>query len=417
MAALDATPADAAGLGSAQRPLVVGSVSLTKVDTLPSLAPIETRLERLPAEALPVAYAEDNVGLRAMFSLRQGDVRREYIELFGGSAETEASVARGLAWLAQHQFEDGHWSLHQLDPPEKNLPATPGAGSVASDTAATGLALLAFLGSGHTHHDGEYRAAVARGLAWLMAQQQPDGNLFAPRTGNAWMYSHGIAAIALCEAYGLTHDPAAREPAQRALQFIVAAQHPGTGGWRYTPGEAGDTSVVGWQVMALKSGEMAGLEVPAATLELARRWLASAAGSGGSLGTFGYTGPGGGLAMTAEGLLCHQFLGCRRGDPQLAAGIRILSTNLPQQDRETSYYWYYATQVLYHVQGPEWDAWNAAMRELAVRTQIKDGHLAGTWDPRDQWEQAGGRLYATCLRLLILETYYRHLPLYRPMAQ
>lgn len=413
---LDLTHVAAAGPGTPRRPLVVGSLSLTKVDAPPSLAPTATRLERLPAEALPVAYAEDNVGLHAMFSLRQGDVRREYIELFGGSVETEAAVERGLAWLAQHQYEDGHWSLHQLDPPEKNLPATPGAGSAVSDTAATGLALLAFLGSGHTHQQGDYQAVVQRGLEWLVGRQQPDGNLYPERAGNAWMYSHGIAAIALCEALGLTQDASLRAPAQRALQFIVAAQNPSTGGWRYTPGEAGDTSVVGWQVMALKSGEMAGLEVPAASLELARRWLASAAGSGGSLGTFGYTSPGGSLAMTAEGLLSLQFLGCRRDDPQLVAGIRILAGNLPQQDRETSYYWYYATQVLYHVQGPEWDAWNEKMRELVVRTQLKEGHLAGTWDPRDGWEQAGGRLYATCLRLLILETYYRHLPLYHAMV-
>ncbi len=414
--ALDLTHADPAGPGTPRQPLVLGSLSLTKVDAPPSLAPTATRLERLPAEALPVAYAEDNVGLRAMFSLRQGEVRREYIELFGGSVETEAAVLRGLAWLAQHQYEDGHWSLHQLDPPEKNLPGTPGAGSAVSDTAATGLALLAFLGSGHTHQQGDYQIVVQRGLQWLVGRQEPDGNLYPERAGNAWMYSHGIAAIALCEALGLTQDASLREPAQKALQFIVAAQNPGTGGWRYTPGEPGDTSVVGWQVMALKSGEMAGLEVPAATQDLARRWLASAAGSGGSLGTFGYTGPGGSLAMTAEGLLCHQFLGCRRDDPQLVAGVRVLASNLPQQDRETSYYWYYATQVLYHVQGPEWDAWNETMRELVVRTQVKEGHLAGTWDPRDQWEQAGGRLYATCLRLLILETYYRHLPLYRPMV-
>ncbi|MCL6501918.1 MAG: hypothetical protein K6T86_04480 [Pirellulales bacterium] len=415
-AAAQPSPVDPSGPGTPHRPLVVGSLSLTRVETPASLSPLATRLERLPAEALPVAYAEDNVGLRAMFSLRQGDVRREYIELFGGSPETEAAVRRGLAWLAEHQFSDGHWSLHQLDPPEKNLPATPGPGNAVSDTAATGLALLAFLGSGHTHQQGEYQGVVQRGLQWLISRQQPDGNLFAERVGNTWMYSHGIGAIALCEAFGLTQDPDLRGPAQQALQFIVAAQHPGTGGWRYTPGEAGDTSVVGWQVMALKSGEMAGLEVPPATLELARRWLASAAGSAGSLGTFGYTGPGGSLAMTAEGLLCHQFLGCGQDDPQLAAGVRILAANLPQHDRETSYYWYYATQVLYHVQGPAWEAWNQAMRDLAVRTQITQGPLAGTWDPRDQWEQAGGRLYATCLRLLILETYYRHLPLYRPMG-
>lgn len=396
-----------------KRELVLGTLAKRAVEAPPSLNPLASQLQRPAARATPVAFAEDNVGMQAMFALRQGDTRREFIDLVGGNVETEAAVKRGLVWLVEHQYADGHWSLHQLDPPEKKLPATSGAGGIASDTAATGLGLLPFLGSGHTHLAGEYQPVVTKAVSWLVERQKPDGNLFTDAPSNAFMYSHGIASIALCEAYGLSQDERLRDPAQRALNFIVAAQHAGTGGWRYRPGEPGDTSVVGWQVMALKSGEMAGLDVPKASLELANKWLTSAAGTGGSLGTFGYQGPGGSPAMTAEGLLCRQFLGTRRNDPFLLAGANFLLQHLPQAGAESSYYWYYATQVMYHMQGDYWTAWNERLRDLLVSTQIKDGHQSGTWDPRDGWEQSGGRLYATSLRLLMLEVYYRHLPLYQ----
>jgi len=385
------------------------------VEIAPSPAPAATRLQRPQARATPVAYAQDNIGMQAMFALRQGDTRREFIELVGGTDQSEAGVKLGLNWLAQHQHADGHWSLHQLDPPEKKLPATSGAGGTQSDSAATGFGLLPFLASGHTHKAGDYQTVVAQAVRWLTEHQKPTGDLFVGPPSTAHMYSHGIAAIALCEAYGLSQDAALREPAQRALSFIVSSQNPSTGGWRYLPGEAGDTSVVGWQVMALKSGEMAGLAVPGAALELANKWIASAAGTGGSLGTFGYQGPGGSPAMTAEGMLCRQFLGARRNEAQMRAGANYLSQNLPQPGRETSYYWYYATQVMYHMQGDYWSRWNEHLRDMLVASQIKDGHQAGTWDPHDQWEKSGGRLYATSLRLLMLEVYYRHLPLYQQL--
>lgn len=395
--------------------VVIGTRADKAVEAPPSLSPLASRLDRRPARATPVAYAEDNVGMQAMFALRQGDTRREFIELVGGNQQTEDAVRRGLAWLAEHQHADGRWDLRQLDPPEKKLPATSGAGNMQSDAAATGLALLPFLGAGHTHTAGDYQPTVGRGIQWLIQHQKPDGNLYTDPPSLAYMYSHGIATIALCEAYGLSQDASLREPAQRALNFIVAAQHQSTGGWRYQPGEPGDTSVVGWQVMALKSGEMAGLTVPQTSLDLAGKWLTQVGGTGGELGKFGYQGPSGTPAMSAEGLLCRQFLGARRDDPAIRAGADYLAKNPPREGQETSYYWYYATQVMYHMQGDRWTTWNEQIRDLLVRTQLKEGHTSGTWEPRDQWEQSGGRLYATSLRLLMLEVYYRHLPLYQPL--
>ena len=76
---------------------------------------------------------------------------------------------------------------------------------------------------------------------------------------------------------------------------------------------------------------------------------------------------------------------------------------------------YYGTQVMYHMQGSYWQEWNTALRDMVVDTQVKDGPMAGTWNPIDNWEKRGGRLYSTSMKLLLLEIYYRHLPLYEQL--
>ncbi|MEK6238297.1 MAG: terpene cyclase/mutase family protein, partial [Planctomycetales bacterium] len=327
--------------------------------------------------------------------------------------ESEKAVRLGLEWLKNHQQEDGRWGLHK----SKEQPKFDGYGSVKSDTAATGLALLPFLGAGHTHVSGDYQDTVTRGVDWLVANQKENGDLYTGGGGNSHMYSHGIAAIALCEAYGVSQDRKYKEAAQRAIDFIIEAQHKGSGGWRYKPGQSADTSVVGWQLMALKSAEMAGLNVPKEPLSLVTKWFDKCEGNGKERGTYGYQGRGGTPAMTAEGLLCRQFLGMSRDDDSMRNGAKYLLDHLPKKGKgkDTSYYWYYATQVMYHMQGDYWEQWNASTRDMLVKTQPKNGDNAGTWDPKDQWEKSGGRIFSTSLRLLMLEVYYRHLPLYRQL--
>ena len=411
------TPEEMTGPSSrTDQRIVVGALSLERNNALPTFNTLASQLDRPLAKAAAVSLAADSVGLRSMFTLRQGDTRKQYIELFGGTEETEKAVNRGLVWLAQHQNADGSWSLNRFQENCKDKhPNCTGQGGESSNSAATGMALLPFLAAGNTHSDGEYAKVVAAGLQWLIDHQKPDGDLLGPGDQQK-MYSQGIAAIAMCEAFGMTQEPAFREPAERALQYIINAQNKDTGGWRYNPGEAGDTSVVGWQVMALKSGEMAGLAVPTATQDGMRRWLKSVEGNQPLGGKFGYTDRNVSPAMSAEGLLCLQFLGTSRNDPAMRAGADFLLTQLPEKSQgPTSYYWYYGTQVMYHMQGHYWQEWNAALRDMVVETQIKDGHMAGTWNPVDNWEHRGGRVYSTSIKLLLLEIYYRHLPLYEQL--
>jgi hypothetical protein len=144
--------------------------------------------------------------------------------------------------------------------PRRRLPR---ADRLESDTAATGLALLPLLGAGHIHTEkSRYQGNVRKALDWLVSHQQPNGDLFVGGGPLTHLYSHAIAAMALCEAYGLSADPALLAPAERALNFIIQAQNSVTGGWRYEPGQPGDTSVFGWQMFALRSARLAGLRVP-----------------------------------------------------------------------------------------------------------------------------------------------------------
>jgi hypothetical protein len=359
-------------------------------------------------------YAEDAaIGLQAMFRMRQSEDKLDVATAAGGTSQSLVAVHLGLKWFVDHQHANGYWSLHEFyrKVPGRNYG---GQGGFRCDVAATGFALLPLLGDGHTHLSGEYQLAVRRGLAWMLTQQKPDGELSGEMSREGRMYTHGIAAIVLCEAYGMTKDPKLQDPAQRALDFIVAAQHQPSGGWRYNPRQEADTSVVGWQVMAMKSGQMAALKVPQATLDRVQKWLRANEGKGADIGTFRYQ-PGYPFtpAMTAEGLLCLEYLGTPRDDPRLQSGVKYLLRHLPRKGQESSYYWYYGTQVMYHVQGEAWRKWNLALRDMLVQSQIKSGHLAGTWDPADQWDWQAGRIYASSLRLLALEVYFRHLPLYR----
>lgn len=343
-------------------------------------------------------------GSRVAIAARDPRVRVELIQQEGGTTLTEAAVARGLRWLAQQQQPDGRWRLD---------------GGVHSDSAAASLALLPFLGAGQTHLSGRHKDVVARGLRWLIGQQRPDGDLRDDSRGNTGMYAHGQGAIVLSEAYLMTGDEALREPAQRAIDFIVDAQYP-DGGWRYQPrselaagAQRGDTSVVGWQLMAMQSARAATLRVPQEAFELSGHFLDSVQRRDGAVYAYQANNqptP----TMTAEALLCRIYLGWTKSDLPLMEGVRyLLDEHPPDADRPNVYYWYYGTQTLHHVGGPEWERWNFLMRDALVTTQETRGDAAGSWAPRGEHASAGGRLYMTSLAVCTLEVYYRHLPIFR----
>jgi hypothetical protein len=371
----------------------------------------------------------------AAFKQRFPGQRNEVAQKHGATESSDRAVEQGLHFLARCQFPDGRWAIDRLPRGVVDPSTDAGLGEMNADTAATGMALLAFLGKGYTHVDDKYRNQVNAGLRWLISNQQDDGSLFndqSDQTLYAQFYAHGIATIALGEAYGMTWDEDLRGPLQRAIGFTLSAQHPERGGWRYRVQQETDTSVSGWHLMALKSAQMAGVEIPTESLARVSGWLDLAQGQDGSRYRYNpyaldnasqRQGRVPTLAMTAEGLLMRLYLGRDRNHPEMLSGANYLRENLPGQPGtpDDVYYLYYATQVMFQMQGDYWPAWNDKLRPMLESRQVQKGQLIGSWSPtepaRDRWGHAGGRLYVTAINLLMLEVYYRHMPLFREIGE
>jgi hypothetical protein len=382
---------------------------VTLPSTLASSLETNTLTESiLPSELLGGAMSQ----LSSALNSRSAESKSEMLEKFGGTAASEKAVAMALKWLAEHQAKDGGWSFdHQAICRNRNCPDHGTLGEARN--GATAMALLPFLGAGQTHMTGQYQQTVKRGLAFLINRMLVKPGNFP--TGSWWedggrTYSHGLASICVCEAYAMTGDPDLLQPAQLSLNYLIAAQDQAGGGWRYRPGERGDTSVVGWCVMALKSGKMGHLMVPRETLQKANYFLDFVSSNEGA--NYGYTKPVNKerAATSAVGLLCRMYMGWEKDSDPIKGGVQYLSKRGPKTD--DLYYSYYATQVMRQYGGAEWQKWNRGMRDPLIALQVQEGHASGSWYTKGPHAERGGRLMATSLATMILEVYYRHMPLY-----
>ena len=382
-----------------------------------------------------------NGAVSAGFIGRSGGTKDRLLKEGGGNSETEAAVAKGLAWLARQQKPGGYWEFDAKDPQLKT-----------KDWAtSTGLALLPFLAAGQTHRSGgKYTKNLSEGLTWLKNDLNLSTGKFAHGSPQ-YMYGHAISTVALCEAYGMTKDRGLLAHAQAAVNLIVKAQA-ADGSWGYAPSTAGDTSIVGWQVQALKAAQLTkDITVPDACVKKGIEFL-NKVSSGSRKAEYGYAQPNGrpGTALTAVGLLCRYYIdgwgpnnaGMAEGTIGLFGNTKADATGtITKTDRTRApktaaqvkqnpgtpemYYYYYATQVVHFFGGPEWQEWNegpkdaagkrqGGMRDWLMDVQSKNGNESGSWNP-DPGNIGShcGRVGTTCLCLLTLEVYYRHLPLYK----
>lgn len=356
--------------------------------TTPVITPVELR--RLPGvvAAVPALRLPDEVEAPA----RAGE-------------SAASAIESALTWLAAHQSPDGHWDGAAFD---AGCGGCSGATAHPMNVTLTGLSTLAFLGAGHTHlRDGPHRDVVQRAVAWLRAGQQPDGDL----RGSETMYSHAIATTALAEALAATGDAELKDVVRRAMQVII--QTPTLSTDATTSGNAaGDTAIVGWQVMALHSAQLAAITVPPESLALARRWLARVEDPK-TPGVYAFQ-PGypPSPEMTAEGLFVQLALGTPRDDPRTRGALAFLQGFLPAWEPEPNpYYWYFATLALFHVQGEPWVRWHEALTAELLRHQERSGQPAGSWPPDGKQAAVGGRVYQTALCTLMLEAAGKLLPM------
>jgi hypothetical protein len=329
-------------------------------------------------------------------------LRLNYIERLGGSDETEKAVRRALDWFTRNQEKNGCWR-----------------GEAGHYTGATGMAMLAYMGWGAQHTEpGPHQKQLAKAVEWML-REEFNGDLRG-RAHRGNMYDHGIAAIAMAEAYALTKDPRLLQPMKRIVAFTVRAQNPKTGGWRYqtyqeNPNDKGDMSVTGWQLMALKSAELGGLAVPKKSFDRVSSFL-DFVGTGKHRGDYRYI-PRFGVrhAMIAEGMFCQQLLGLSPTLPRMRESVKYLQQKMPSRKDVNYYYWYYASLAMHQNQGEPWEKWNQAIRPILLRNQVRNGRREdGSWDPVGKWGKESGRCVTTAMATLSLEVYYRYLPLSSP---
>lgn len=371
-----------------------------------------------------------NSRIPELYRNRFAENRLSAVARFGADETTEAAVDRALAWLAQVQEEDGSWNAlrHGAGQETRTLQLDRGGTGSKADAGLTGLALLAFLGSGHTHVHGNYSGVVSKGLSYLIAYQQSSGDLSGPKQiGHgtdvmyARMYCHGMALLAISEAFAMTDDQALVDAIQRGAAFTLRAQNPQSGGWRYHvmfTGDPGDMSQFGWQAMALTSSRHAGVVLTPELRSRLQRFLDSVkAGSYGGLAVYRpIPGQAPSASMTAEALALRKLLDLPMNVEAENEAVRSLLANLPGSGEENLYLWYYATMALFQRQDSAWATWNEAMKRTLCASQHLSGTATGSWEPRCIWAGYGGRIYSTALSCLCLEVYYRYLPLYQADA-
>jgi hypothetical protein len=364
-----------------------------------------------PTEARPVSKAQaPNAtvagSLESDFANRTGQAKEEALLRTGGSAETEAAVEAALRFLADAQRADGAWDPRASGAGVERAPLgeNRGGAGARAETAITGLALLTLMGAGQTHQAGDYADNVYRGLAYLIRHQKPNGSMAGNASVYAANYSHGMAALSMCESAAISRDPSALISAQRAIAHTRRMQHPRTGGWRYREGSPGDLSQLGWQAMVMDAGHRADIPIDQLAVAGVQRFLRSVRmGAHGGLASY-RPGEAPSRTMTAEALATRLLIGEQVPAAEIAEAERYLLQQPPGVGKDNYYYWYYATLALHQLQDDAWNHWNQALKRRLLATQRSDG----SWSSDTLWGGYGGTVYTTSMATLCLETYYRH---------
>jgi len=397
--------------------------SAPRTEAVPSFRPLEAQERKTLEDEGPARMTRWE---QTPYQSRAGIQKQLALEEYGGSEETEAAVARGLAYLASKQKRNGYWGSAD-DRHEKYEHVAVGK---------TGLALLAFLGAAHTQDSNtEYSQVVERAIQFLIAVQDEETGHF----GYTSSYSHGIATYALGECFALTGDERLRAPIEAAVAQILRRQQRSAdsrihGGWSYyysddhTFDRWPRASITAWQVMALESARLGGVKVPDRAFEDARGFLRKCWDQ--NRGAFRYSHDPARLGSsfdvlpgsTPASLFALSLLGDDVATSKFGKARAFVLDRAPSGYRYTTddafvhkaqgnlYFWYYGTLAMFRVDGVPWEMWNEAMKDTLLPSQDEDG----SWRPISIYatDYAGDtqrdRTYSTAMCVLTLEVYYRY---------
>ena len=401
----------------AERPVEV-NISQQEIEITTTQSPTQTTSSQIPKLDLQAigGGSTSNAVVRLPGGGLEGrspEGRKKFGERFGATPQSESAVDRALDWIVRHQRPNGSWSFNlDLDPCNGRCRHSKDAGDTATpSTGATGLALLALLGAGHTHHSGPYAKNIRQAIYYLRDAAGLTDEGYDWQQGS--MYGHGIALMAIGELCTMTrsedgaYESDLKDMVERGAAFTQIAQHP-NGSWGYVPGSPGDTTLTGWQVLSLIAARRNGVRLRSYTLPRAKEYLQEIVGN--DEFEFGYKGPPAEPTTTAIGLTLMLYLGQSPDNTIFRESLTRMAKRGPT--KTNVYHDYYATLALHHARHRLWEQWNSELQNHLVRSQVKEGHEAGSWHFDDRWGNKGGRLYTTAMCTMMLEVYYRYMPLY-----
>lgn len=297
-------------------------------------------------------------------------------------------VEKGLAWLAEHQAEDGSYgSLSHYGP----------------HVGITGLAALSFMSQGSVPGRGRYGGVVSRCLDFVLSHSSESG-LLAAETSHGPMYGHGFATLFLAEVYGMTHRSDTREALRKAIRLIVNTQNE-EGGWRYQPVRAdADLSVTVCQVMALRAARNVGIYVDKSVVDNAIEYIRASQNPDGGF-RYMLSSGGSAFARSAGGVAALQYAGIYSGE-EVSRGLAYLLQFIPPKEQSVGHYFYghyYASQCMFLGGDRYWSQWWPPLRDELVAKQTGSGF----------WRGQAGQEYGTAMALIILQIPNRLLPIFQ----
>jgi len=345
----------------------------------------------------------------------------------GEWARVEASVDKGLEWLASQQAEDGRFPSME-----------------AAQPAVTSMAIMAFLSRGHIPGQGPYGKQLTHAIDFVLSTQRRRGYFsLLPVTPPAQhmspsqtvTYNHSIAGLMLGEVYGMTSgeqskriESAIRKALvyHREVQVRVKKTEGDIGGWRYgypeSPLASSDMSVTGWALMFLRSARNAEFEVPKNFFDEGLDFVERCHEADTTLqekGVFRYRplisapkeNPQITLANTASAMLTL-ILGGRLQHAGLADGVRWFRSRDYPKPWQYGYFYlgsYYSSQAMAQVGG---ETWNQIFPQIAGNL-LEEQAEGGEWPPGTGRERDFGSTYSTSLAVLALTPALQLLPIYQ----
>jgi squalene cyclase len=173
-------------------------------------------------------------------------------------------------------------------------------------TSMTALSAMALLMEGSTLREGKYAEHLRKATDWLMDRCMRNGmigNPTHPMEAQRYMYGHGFGMLFLASVYGEEEDGDRRKKLEeilnRGVEFTGKAQTP-RGGWGYLTSADGngfdEGSVTITQVQALRAARNAGIVVPKSIIDKAHDYLQKCTTDrGGVIYSLAYAGRGGGM--------------------------------------------------------------------------------------------------------------------------